>query len=246
MASFVAEARELLHPGRESDHGPLGSLLLCLTFTAGLVDAFSYLVLGHVFVGNQTGNFILLGVALAGARGFSASAQVTSLVSFAIGATVGGRISGGRSRHRGKYLFATAMAEVVLLAVGAVLGSLTNNPPTSAYRYGLIFTLAIAMGIQTATARKLAVPDVTTTTFTQLITATFIDSALGGGKGSRVGRRVLPFIALLSGAVVSTLFVIDGHIAVVVLLAALVVGMVVVITGFLRRSNAHWPSYSPS
>ncbi len=34
------------------------------------------------------------------------------------------------------------------------------------------------MGIQTAAARKLAVPDLTTTTFTQLITATMIDSAL--------------------------------------------------------------------
>jgi uncharacterized membrane protein YoaK (UPF0700 family) len=245
MASFVAEARELVSPGPESDHGPLGSLLLCLTFTAGLVDAFSYLVLGHVFVGNQTGNFILLGIALAGARGFSASAQITSLVSFAIGATMGGRIRTGRSRHRGKSLFIAAIAEVVVLAVGAVLGSLTNNPPTSAYRYGLIFILAIAMGIQTAAARKLAVPDLTTTTFTQLITATFIDSVLGGGEGSRIGRRVLPFIALLAGAVVSTLFVVDGHTAVIVLLAALVVGMVAVITGFLRRSNAHWTSFTP-
>jgi uncharacterized membrane protein YoaK (UPF0700 family) len=90
MASFFTEAREIIYPGRESAHGPLGPLLLCMTLISGLVDSFSYLVLGHVFVANQTGNFILLGMALAGARGFSASAQAVALVSFAAGAIIGG------------------------------------------------------------------------------------------------------------------------------------------------------------
>ena len=31
-------------------HGPLPVLLVCLTVVTGLVDAFSYLWLGHVFV----------------------------------------------------------------------------------------------------------------------------------------------------------------------------------------------------
>ena len=37
-----------------------------MTLVTGLVDAFSYLVLGHVFVANMTGNVVLLGFALAG------------------------------------------------------------------------------------------------------------------------------------------------------------------------------------
>jgi Protein of unknown function (DUF1275) len=37
-----------------------------LTVVTGLVDAFSYLVLGHVFVANMTGNVVFLGFALAG------------------------------------------------------------------------------------------------------------------------------------------------------------------------------------
>jgi hypothetical protein len=32
-------------------HGPMPMLLVCLTVVTGLVDAFSYLRLGHVFVG---------------------------------------------------------------------------------------------------------------------------------------------------------------------------------------------------
>ena len=150
-----------------------------------LVDVFSYLVLGHVFVANQTGNFILLGMALAGAPGFLVSAQAVALVSFAVGAVIGGRINVRRADHRGRYLFAAAAGEGVFLVAGAVLAALTENPARSGYRFSLIFVLALAMGIQTASARKLAVPDLTTTTFTQLITATFSESAIGGGMVRR-------------------------------------------------------------
>lgn len=51
----------------------------------GLVDAFSYLVLGHVFVANMTGNVVFLGFALAGASGFS----LVALGAFSLGALAG-------------------------------------------------------------------------------------------------------------------------------------------------------------
>jgi uncharacterized membrane protein YoaK (UPF0700 family) len=244
MASFLTDTRELLYPSGDSDHGPLGLLLLCLTFASGLVDSFSYLVLGHVFVGNQTGNFILLGLALGGARGFSVSAQTVALVSFAVGAAIGGRVRTGQLRHRGRYLTAAAAGQVVFLLVGVLLSTLTTNPPQSGYRYSLIFVLAVAMGIQTAAARRLAVPDLSTTTFTQLITATMIDSALGGGKGSQAGRRIVPFAAILAGAVVGTLFVVAGHIVPPLMIASVVIGAVAVTTWLLRKSTGRWTSYS--
>src|SRR5436309_1009162 len=43
-----------------SDRTTIACLLL-LTFSTGIVDAISVLVLGHVFVANMTGNIILLG-----------------------------------------------------------------------------------------------------------------------------------------------------------------------------------------
>ena len=244
MASLFTEARDLVYPSGDSDHGPLGRLLLCLTFTSGLVDAFSYLVLGHVFVGNQTGNFILLGLALAGARGFSASAQIVALVSFALGAAIGGRLRVGRLVHRARYLMATAAGEVVFLAVAVVLSALTTDPPHNGYRYSLILVLALAMGVQTAAARKLAVPDLTTTTFTQLITATMIDSALGGGKGSHIGRRIMPFASILAGAIVCTLFVVAGHIVPPLLIASLVAGTVAVVAWLSRSRTGRWTRFS--
>ena len=49
---------------------------MILTVVTGLVDAFSYLVLGHVFVANMTGNVVFLAFALTGAKGFSVAASL--------------------------------------------------------------------------------------------------------------------------------------------------------------------------
>jgi uncharacterized membrane protein YoaK (UPF0700 family) len=49
-------------------HGPLPVLLAGLTVVTGLVDAFSYLSLGQVFVANMPGNVVSLGFGLGDAR----------------------------------------------------------------------------------------------------------------------------------------------------------------------------------
>ena len=75
MKAFFNGIRETVAPRPGERHGPLPPLLLGLTAVTGLVDAFSYLVLGHVFVANMTGNVLFLGFALAGAPGFSIGAS---------------------------------------------------------------------------------------------------------------------------------------------------------------------------
>jgi uncharacterized membrane protein YoaK (UPF0700 family) len=67
--------------------------LTVLTVVSGLVDAVSYLGLGHVFTANMTGNVVLLGFAAAGAPGFSIPASLASLGSFLVGAACAGRLS---------------------------------------------------------------------------------------------------------------------------------------------------------
>lgn len=71
MNVFFAEIRQMIIPDRGGEYGPLPPLLVAMTVVTGLVDAFSYLVLGHVFVANMTGNVVFLAFALAGAHGFS-------------------------------------------------------------------------------------------------------------------------------------------------------------------------------
>src|SRR6202042_1758817 len=92
MNAFLTGAWETLVPQPESRHGPLPPLLVAMTLVTGLVDAFSYLVLGHVFVANMTGNVVFLAFALVGVAGFSIWASAAALVAFALGALAGGWI----------------------------------------------------------------------------------------------------------------------------------------------------------
>jgi uncharacterized membrane protein YoaK (UPF0700 family) len=58
------------------------------------------------------------------------------------------------------------------------------------------------MGVRNATARRLAVPDLTTTVLTLTLTGLGADSPLAGGNGLRWRRRVASVVAMLGGAIV--------------------------------------------
>jgi hypothetical protein len=88
----------------------------------------------------------------------------------------------------------------------------SNDPVGSAYRYALIVVLGVAMGIQNATARKLAVPDLTTTVLTLTITGVAADSAIAGGSGSAAGRRLVAVAAMFAGALAGAALALDVHI----------------------------------
>src|SRR6202790_4264877 len=89
MTTFFTEVRQTLVPRGEAKHGPLPPLLVAMTLVTGLVDAFSYLLLGHVFVANMTGNVVFLAFALAGATGFSLAASLLAIGAFSLGALTG-------------------------------------------------------------------------------------------------------------------------------------------------------------
>ncbi|MGF6888918.1 hypothetical protein ABIA39_008164 [Nocardia sp. GAS34] len=88
MRQHLIDAGRLIVPGREQMHGPLPPLLLGLTLVTGLVDAFSYLELGHVLVANMTGNVVFAGFAAAHAPGFLWWALLLAVAAFLIGGGV--------------------------------------------------------------------------------------------------------------------------------------------------------------
>src|SRR5436853_4139433 len=67
--------------------------LLVQTVATGLIDAVSYLALGHVFTANMTGNVVFLAFALAGAPSLSATRSLASLCGFLVGAVFGGHLA---------------------------------------------------------------------------------------------------------------------------------------------------------
>jgi len=66
--------------------------LFGMTVVTGLVDAVSFLSLGHVFTANMTGNIVLLAFATAHVSGLSIARSSTALLAFLVGATLGGRV----------------------------------------------------------------------------------------------------------------------------------------------------------
>ncbi|MFE7593369.1 YoaK family protein [Kitasatospora sp. NPDC057512] len=178
MRALLTDALRTLAPPRTDRHGPLPPLMLLLTVATGVVDAVSYLGLGHVFVANMTGNVVLLGFALAGASGLSATASLVSLAAFLTGALAG-------------------YALIVLLGLG------------------------LGMGLQNAVARRIAVPDLTTTVLTLTLTGLASDSPPAGGTAPRPGRRILSALAMLLGGLAGAVLVLHGRTATALALAAL-------------------------
>jgi uncharacterized membrane protein YoaK (UPF0700 family) len=229
-----------LRPRRDSPDGPLPPLLLALTLVTGLVDATSYLKLGHVFVANMTGNVVFLGFGIAGAGGISIWASLTALGSFLVGGVAGGRIGNRWSRDRGRHLTATTATELLLVAGGLVVVAFSPHHIGTGSRYAVIVLLAIALGVQNAAARKLAVPDLTTTVLTMTLTGVAADSALAGGPGSRLARRALSVAAMLLGALIGGLLVLKVDNPAPLALATGLLGAISFITYRAARSAPAW------
>jgi hypothetical protein len=84
--------------------GPLPGMLVALTVLAGVVDASSILGLGHVFVATVTGNLVFVGLATAGAQGFSVAPCLLLIGGFTVGALAGGHACRTARGHRGRAL----------------------------------------------------------------------------------------------------------------------------------------------
>jgi uncharacterized membrane protein YoaK (UPF0700 family) len=195
-----------LAPAPEDRDRPLRPVLIVLTVVTGLVDAVSYLALGHVFVANMTGNVVFLGFALAGAPDFSIPASLIAIAAFLVGALFGGRLGSGIGQHRSRFLAIAILIKLGLVGAALVVAAVAAVDNTLV-QYALSALLALAMGLQNATARALAVPDLTTTVLTLTLTGLAADSTPAGGTNPRWARRLLATGAMLLGAAVGAFLV---------------------------------------
>jgi len=205
------DIRETLWPPAAVKEDGLPPLLIVLTILTGVVDALAYLRLGHVFVANMTGNVVFLGFAAAGAGGLSVPGSLLALAFFLSGGIAAGRLAGRLGDDRRHGLRVAVAVELALCAVAIPLAAVAGQHLGTGSRYALIALLALAMGVQNATARRLAVADLTTTVLTLTLTGIAADSWLGGGRGSgaRTSRRVLAVIAMLLGAIAGALLLLQ-------------------------------------
>jgi uncharacterized membrane protein YoaK (UPF0700 family) len=189
---------------------PLPVALHVLTGVTGLVDAVSFFGFGHVFTANMTGNVVFLAFAVAGAPGVSVARSVTSLAAFLVGAAFGGRLARAMAAaSRRRWLLTVAIFEAGLLCAAALVSiGLDIRPAIPSSRlYAVIALTALAMGVRNATARQLAVPDLTTTVLTLTLTGMAAESSLAGGHNPRIGRRMVSVALMFVGAAMGTVLV---------------------------------------
>jgi uncharacterized membrane protein YoaK (UPF0700 family) len=217
---------------------PLRWMLLTLTGVTGLIDAVSYLGLGHIFTANMTGNVVLLGFALAGAGQTSIVSSLLSLTAFLLGALGGGRLARILEDSGNRWIVSALVVEVACVGAAAGTCALLGTSPDSRSGALIVILLALAMGIRNATVRRLAIPDLTTTVLTLTLTGLAADTQLSGAHRATIGWRVGAAVAMFVGAAVGAVLLRMGLtlplVAAVGVLAAITLGYV-----FRTRRDTH-------
>jgi uncharacterized membrane protein YoaK (UPF0700 family) len=219
-------------------HGPLPALLLVLTVVTGVVDAVSILSLGRVFVANMTGNIVFVGFAIAGAPGFSLSASLFALAGFLIGAYGGGQAIGRYADNRARLFRDASIVELAFLVTALIISALAATPFDDPVKDAVAITAAIALGLQNAVVRRLAVPDLTTMVLTMTLTGIAAD--VRGASPGVVVRRVLAVLTMLGGAIVGALLVLHASPAAALGVAAGLMGVVALAATLAARNTAAW------
>jgi uncharacterized membrane protein YoaK (UPF0700 family) len=198
------------------EEGPLPALLCILTAVTGVVDAVSFLALGHVFVANMTGNVVFLGFAAAGAADLSVPASLAAILMFMAGALAGGMLA-ARVPDRVR-LLGMGVAVKIALTIAALVVSVAF-PIDGPARYSLIVLLAVAMGVQSAIVRRAAGSEPSTNVLTTTLTALAADAPIGGGTGAS-SHRLLAALTMLAGAAAGAALVLNVGVAPALALAA--------------------------
>ena len=225
---------------QDARHGPLPLLLIVLTVVTGLVDAVSYLKLGHVFVANMTGNVLFLGFAAADATQFSVAVSLVAIGSFLVGALAAGRLGSSTGQHRGRFLALATYAQVSVVGAAFVVSLASSDVSGGILAYTLVVLLAFAMGLQNAAARRLGVPDLTTSVLTLTFTGLAADSHFAGGANPNIGRRLLAIVAMFIGASMGALLIFHVSVSAALAVAVTLLLINAVASYRLSSSTATW------
>lgn len=202
--------------------------MMTLTFVTGALDAVGYLGLDRIFTGNMTGNIVILGMGVAAEDDLPVVGPLLALGAYVAGAALAGRIlreySGVWPPAVTKILLGSAG---ILTAVGVAMAvwDIAGAGPGGIVCAG---TIALLMGAQAATARVLAVTDMTTVVVTSTITAYASETLFMPGWAWLKHRRLWAILAIFSGALTGALMM-KIHISIPVFTAAAATAAVAVI-----------------
>jgi len=201
-------------------------------FTAGVFDAVAFLGLDKVFVANMTGNVVLLGLSTVSDQ-LNFDGPFVALLAFLAGAFCAGRLRRG-SGDPLVHFRRTLLIESALLVPAIVLAIGYDGEQLP--RLLILAAMGAAMGARNETMREIGQPEIVTTAQTLRIATIAGELARGRGVDEVARRRIAAVLALLGGAVVGAVLVVETELvwALSFLLAAhLIVGVVLA-----RRARA--------
>jgi uncharacterized membrane protein YoaK (UPF0700 family) len=205
-------------------------IAIALTFGSGAADVASFTRLGSVFTSVMTGNIVLWGLAAARGSLTLASHTAVSIAGYIAGVAGGTWIAHGVTTAspavKGTVLDSASdsdsvdderglpfpvlwvlLAELTLLAGFTVGWEVDGARPAGWAQFGLLATLAAAMGMQSFAVNNMGLTQVSTTYLTGTLTG-LVSSLARPGQGTPHGlRRFGVLIGLVAGASLCGLFV---------------------------------------
>ncbi len=195
---------------RADEHPPVDPrtirALIMLTMVAGMIDAVTFVGLEQVFAANMTGNLIVLGLAIGGAPTLSIAGPAVALAAFLIGAALIGRVE-RHDQTRHYYVVRLVRVELFVLA-GATLVAIGFDPDDEFRRLLIIAVLAGLMGMRNESIRRINMPELRTTVMTLAI-AGFAAHEAERRRGWSDRLRLIGIVAMVVGAVISALLVLN-------------------------------------
>lgn len=198
-------------------------LLVALSFSTGTYEAICFLTFGKVFTAAQTGNLVLLGIAVGGTRqpaGPNAVTVLISLAAFAAGAALAMPIlkasEGDQEKEDDNVFPAWPRRVSITLAVALILQAsffavwITAASPAG-LAYILIALSAFAMGLQMNAIRALHVPSISTTAFTATYISLISGLAIWSLTASSTRRLTATMISVAAGALVGDWMLSHAH-----------------------------------
>ena len=141
---------------------------------AGFIDALGYLELSQVFTAHMSGNSAAVGAHLGEGDWHNAMVHGLAIPAFIFGAAIGVMVERAANRKRARGRLAPAYAlEMLLLIAFMTLSEVHPRPPLapgSPKFFVLVWLLAVAMGLQSATLRRAGGMRVRTTFVSGMLT----------------------------------------------------------------------------
>lgn len=184
-----------------------GSLPFAVTLTAvaGFADAHIFLNVVEVFVANQSGNLVLLGMGVGEGRWSAALRHAVAIVAFAFGVAVVTRIYDWRRRSGQRLrpdLVLGTEALLLLLVTGWI--ALDDDGGAAIVVYPVLVVGAFAMGLQTAALLRVGAVAVATTYATGSVARLGSEGALAlepsDSPDTRAHRRSLVVLVSIVAA----------------------------------------------